>query len=95
MIYSVLILIVILFLFFVVFDNFKKTRKEQYINFDIAKIKALYKDKMKNITNKNIDNFIDIITLKSKKITKEEAKKIMDEEKNILTGLYKVIKVAS
>ena len=95
MIYSVLILIVLIFLFFVVFDNFKKTRKEQYINSDITKIMKLYGDKMKNITKDNINNFIDMITLKSKKITKNEAKKIINKETNLLTGLYKVIKKAS
>ena len=94
MIYSILILVVLVFLFFVVFDNFRKTRKEQYINSHIAKLTSKFKDKLKKVTNENVKNFIDLIVSKSDKITKDEAKKIMDEN-NLITGVYNVIKQAS
>ena len=94
MIYSVLILVILVFLFFVVFDNFRKTRKEQYINSHISKLKSQFKDKLKDVTDKNVKNFIDLVVSKSDKITKDEAQKIMNDN-NLITGVYKVIKQAS
>jgi hypothetical protein len=91
MIYSILILVAVIFLFFWVLNNHKKARRESYQNSALSSI--INKFKNAEITQDAVDSFCGLIHGHCDSISVEECKKTM--EGGVVTGMASIFTKAA